>query len=299
MIYLYKIHGLNVASELPLPELAQHVQAGVEPEVWIRLASLPEFVEAEATPLDFVKLVNRGALFTIENVARFLVRNGREIIVDIQSNADLALVRIVLFGSVMGMICAQRKILALHASSVVFHDRVIAFTGQSGAGKSTLAAHCLTAGAKLMSDDFLVVTMNPGPNAVAHPGMPSVKLWLDALSDLGREPEGLRPDWFRAEKFHVPVESVKTPLPLTRLYVLERDETAGVGQVKRLTGALAIDAIIANTYRIELIELTGGREWHFQQCARLAQAIEVVELRRNYSPENLSLTAVRIISEFD
>jgi hypothetical protein len=40
-------------------------------------------------------------------------------------------------------------------------------------------------------------------------------------SDFGRSPDGLRPDWFRAEKFHVPVAHAQTPLPLARVCVLE------------------------------------------------------------------------------
>jgi hypothetical protein len=297
MIYHYKIHGLNVASELRLPELAQHFDVSPEPELWIKLLSLPEFDDAKDTELGFAKLVNMGVLFTIENAGRFLVRDGREIIIDIQPNSDPGLIRIFLFGSVMGMICAQRGMLALHASSVVFHDRVIAFTGDSGAGKSTLAAHCLNTGAKLMSDDLLVVSAGPGSKAVAHPGMPGVKLWLDALVDLGRETKGLRADWFRSDKFHVPVEYANVPLPLARLYVLKKDDTSGAAEFKRLTGALAIDAIIGNSYRMEFIELIGGREWHFQYCAMLAQTIEVFELRRNNSLGTLSLTASRIKSE--
>jgi hypothetical protein len=297
MKYRYRIHGLNVVSELMLPELAEHHEAGVAPEVSIKVSALPEFTDARETEVGFAKLVNAGILFTIEDAGRILVCDGREILIDIQPNSDPALIRMFLFGSVMGMICAQRKMLALHASSVVFRDRVVAFAGESGAGKSTLAAHCLKLGARLMSDDLLVVSARPGPEVVAFPGMPSVKLWLDALTNWGREPEGLRADWFRSEKFHVPVEYADSPLPLARLYVLKKDDATGAAELTRLTGGLAMNAIIANTYRTELIELIGGRGWHFHQCAELAKSIEIFELRRDNSLGGLSLTASRIRSE--
>jgi len=106
------------------------------------------------------------------------------------------------------------------------------------------------------------------------------------LDNLGRSPDGLRPDWFRAEKFHVPVTYAQTPLPLARLCVLEHDEAAAIGQFRRLAGAHALNAIVTNSFPPEYFETHDGRESHFQQCAVLARTIEVFELRqnRNLSP---------------
>jgi hypothetical protein len=291
MPYFYRVHGFNIASELELTELVQRRRPDNRPDVRVRMASLPALADVRPTSLPFLSAVGKDALFIIDNAGRYLVRGGREVLIDAEPGADLALVRLFLFGPALWMVCCQRGLLTLHASSVAFDDRVVAFTGPQGAGKSTLAAHSLAAGGVLMSDDFLVVSIADGGTAFAHPGMPSLKLWRDALVDLGRSPDGLRPDWFRAEKFHVPVTHAQAPLPLARLCVLEHDEAAVVGQFRRLSGAHALNAIMTNSFPPEYFETCDGRESHFQQCAALARTIEVFELRQNRNLESLRSTA--------
>lgn len=291
MPYFYGVHGLSIASELELPELGQQDRMSDHPDVRIRSSALPPLSDVRPTSLSFLSAAGKDALLTFDDAGRYLVRGGREILVDVHPEADPALVRLFLFGPALGMICCQRGLLALHASSVAFDDRVVAFAGPQGAGKSTLAAHSLAAGGVLMSDDLLVVSAADGGPALAQPGMPSLKLWRDALAHLGRSSAGLHPDWFRAEKFHVPATRAQTPLPLARLCVLENDEAAEVGTFRRLSGAHALHAIVTNSFPPEYFGTNESRELHFQQCASLARTIEVVELRQNRNLENLRSTA--------
>jgi hypothetical protein len=332
MPYFYSVHGLTLASELELPELPRRTQASERVDVWVRLSSLPPLADAKPTAIPYLRTINGGALFDLEDVgryfvqpgaeipsdlpvgryfaqnggisidtraARYLVQDGRDVLIDIHPQADLALVRLFLFGSIMGMICHQRGLLALHASAVAFGNRVVAFSGPPAAGKSTLAAHCLDAGGKLMADDVLVTSMEPAVGALAQPGMPNLKLWDDALAQLGRRSDGLRRDWYRAEKFHVPAERAAKPLPLVRIYVLAADDAAGAGAFDRLSGTLAAEAIIANTYRIEYVDAARGRARHFQRCAELANLIEVVRLRRIRGPEQVQSTAALVVADLD
>jgi hypothetical protein len=194
------------------------------------------------------------------------------------------------------MICHQRGLLVLHASAVAGDGRAVAFTGCPGAGKSTLAAHCLAAGAELVADDVLVLSFTPQGDVLAHPGMPNVKLWRDALACLGHDDEGLRPDWFRAEKFHLPANDVKSPVPLEAIYVLDIDESAGDGKYISLKGQVAAACLIAHTYRVEYLDAASRRETHFQDCIRLASTTDVVLLKRESAGVRLPATAARIMS---
>ena len=129
--------------------------------------------------------------------------------------------------------------------------------------------------------------------------MPNLKLWRDALSQLGRETTGLRPDWWRAEEFHVPADDVScAAVPLVRLYVLGSDETAGSGECERLRGHRAANAVFANTYRNEYLDVAGRRNDHFYDCVRLASQIEIVSLLRASNPVLLSATAAEIVGHF-
>lgn len=67
----------------------------------------------------------------------------------------------------------------LHSTVVDFGGRAIGLVGASGAGKSTLAAHLLTRGGKLLTDDMLRITFQ-GDRALAHPGPQRLKLFEES-----------------------------------------------------------------------------------------------------------------------
>jgi len=295
--YAYQVHGLVLHSQLELPELAcRGVADGLAADILVLEGAIPG-AETVATAVPYLQLSEDAAIFSFGGAGRILVRGGRDVVVEASPEADMALLRLYLFGSVMGMICHQRGLIGLHASAVAINGRAVAFTGEPGGGKSTLAAHCLAAGAQLVADDLLVLSFDERLGVLAHAGMPNVKLWRDALGVLGRAPDGLRPDWWRADKFHVPADDVKSPVPLQRLYVLAADPDAGDGERERLKGRSAAGALIANTFRVEYLDAAGRRDSHFRECIRLASAIEVVRLRRAVDPARLPSTAAQIVGE--
>jgi hypothetical protein len=295
--HVYQVHGLTLSSQFFLPELARReVGDGARADILISDGEVPAVSEA-VPEVPELRLAGDAAIFDFPSAGRILVRGGREVIVERAPGADLALLRLYLFGSVMGMVCHQRGRIGLHASAVEIGGRAVAFTGQSGAGKSTLAAHCLAAGARLVADDLVVLSFDERAGILAHPGMPNVKLWRDALNTLGLETDGLSPDWWRADKFHMPAADVSGPIPLTRLYVLDVDSGAGDGMSERLRGRAAAGSLIANTFRVEYLDAAKRRDSHFHDCMRLASAIEVVRFRRAADPARLPATAVQILDE--
>ena len=300
MSYQYIIHGLRIASELKLPELAERPDQW-PPDAWIRHGRLGQLTAMRPTSLPYLSLVadTDEAVITVEHVGRFLVKNGSDIVVDLVSGADEALARAYLFGRVMAMLCTQRGLLTLHASAVAFGDRVLAFAGRAGGGKSTLAASCVAAGGKLMSDDLLVVSVGEGGKAFAQPGAPSVKLWRDSLSFLGRDCSGLRTDWYRAEKFHLPLSTVEAPLPLARLYVIDPDGECGLDNFQRLAGAASLHALLMNNYRPDYVELLDRSEANFRLSAQVAQTIEVFALTPTRSFGALIPTVSRAIADLN
>ena len=79
------------------------------------------------------------------------------------------------------MILHQRSLLPLHANAMVVEGRAIGFMGHPGAGKSTLAAWFHDRGFDVLADDVCVVTPGPDGRPLAHPGIPRLRLWREAL----------------------------------------------------------------------------------------------------------------------
>jgi hypothetical protein len=136
MTYAYKVHGLTFGCQFPLPELMRRqVPAGSRPDLTVRHGAIDE-TETQCTEVPYLKLTRNAALFTFDGVGQFLVRNGHEITLKASEGVDGALLRLHLFGSIMGMACHQRGLLILHASAIAINGRAVAFAGAPGAGKS-------------------------------------------------------------------------------------------------------------------------------------------------------------------
>jgi hypothetical protein len=300
MQYFYDLHGLILASEFAMPELDLRRRAATcAADLHIALG---EFPAEPLTPTDvpYIGAANGHALMTIPGVGRYRVSNGREVLVEPETGVDLSLVRLFILGSVIGLVCHQRGLLPLHASAIEFEGGAIAFVGNPGQGKSTLAAHCLAHGpVHLVADDILVVSFDRSGRPWAHPGMPSVKLWRDALEALGQPVDGLRPDWLRADKFHLPITErlVQAPLPLSRVYVLDDDPDAGPGRIQPVSGAAAAAALIAHTYRVEYLDATAQRPQHFAASTRLAGAVAVRRLTRRRDLAQIGATVDAIFDD--
>lgn len=95
-------------------------------------------------------------------------------------NADEANVREDILGPVLAVAMHQAGRLCLHGSSVVLPAGAISFLAPKHYGKSTIAMATISKGAQLLTDDSLPV--QPGPPAMACPGVASVRFWDDTRS---------------------------------------------------------------------------------------------------------------------
>lgn len=299
-LHRYRVHGFVLESEIELPELAERRVAAEAPvDVRIRLGSVTRPADASHSELKFVP-VPGGVVLDIAGVARYLAEGGKAITIEPCSAAEPELMRVFLLGSVIAMVCLQQDCLVLHASAVAFDDRAVAFVGDQGAGKSTLAAYCVKAGARLVADDLLRISIPEQGPPGAYPGMPLLKLWRNALDGLGRSSAGLVRDYWRMDKFLVPFgdPAAETTLPLRCIYVLEADQDVKEELFDRLTGATAVTAIVANSHGLSSIDAVGKRFDHFRDCVHVARSVEVLRLKRRRDLAQLPRTAALIARTF-
>ncbi len=291
----YRLFGLPIRSALPLPELVPDAHGAADP-VEIRLGAVAPPPPQDAST-HWLTRVPDGAVLSVTDVGRFAIREGREIVIDPDGAASERNLRLFLLGSAMGALLHQRRLLPLHANAIDVDGKAVAFLGHSGAGKSTLAAAFHDAGHDILSDDVCVVTPDAG-DFVAHPGIPRLRLWRDAIERSGRETDDYERAFDALDKYTVPVAiaSRSSALPIGSIFLLARGSDTSSVEIRPLRGTAAMRALMENTYRGGFIPITGDTRAHFEACLALSRAVPVFELSRPWTSADQGETLAGIRS---
>lgn len=290
-------YGLRIRSELALPELGPALAAG-EPDVTIRLGMIDRPPLAVAPDSKAAFDVRPGeAYFFYPLAGKFLIRAGCEITLAPIEGADAGNLRFLTLGVALGITLHMRGRLALHASAVVVNGRAVAFLGESGEGKSTLAARLLRRGHTLLTDDVLALSSDQGETR-AWPGFPQLKLWPDALRDMGDDPEALPTLLSVSEKrsYRLQERFAGGSLPLQRIYVLGGGHAISSTP---LEPQQAFQELAGNTYALRFIGAAGSTAEHLRQCAHLVRTVQIHRLRRPYRLDQLDAVAELIEREME
>lgn len=281
-IHHYKAFGLNIESALPCLELAPSRSV---PDVRIRYGAVPDALADATGKGPYYQARANRLLLIIEDVARYLVSDGREIIIERAPGSRDDEVRLYLLGSAFGALLHQRGLLPLHGSAIEVNGGAVVFLGPSGLGKSTLAGTFYKRGYRVMTDDVCVLSISEEGIPVVLPGYPQLKLGAEVARNLGENPLEVgrgEPPW---EKHGLPLRKgfCETPLPLRRLYVLTTTETQKFELIP-LKGMEKFTVLLNNTYRFCFLDGQGGKVLHFKQCAALTQHAAVSRVIRPSAP---------------
>ncbi len=300
-MYNYTAYGLNIGSELVLPELQTSTDDS-EINIIIRFGSVNCFLPEPFESWSYFQLARESAYLSWKVVGKFQVRSGREIIIEPFPNVEEQIIRLPLLGSVLAMALHQRQLLVLHGSAVAINDGAAIFIGAKGQGKSTMAATLYGRGHQLIADDVAAVKINDLGIHTLIPGFPQIKLWPEAAkAALGDEAETLRRIHPEVEKRARPTfdRFTSIPLPVKRIYVLG---TGSVSQIKPLKPQEAVTRLIANSYIPMLLgeEFRRDRQLalHFHQCMNLANSLPIYRLERPRSLDLLTDVADLVEEDF-
>jgi len=290
----YSLGGLRIASDFPLfgvQVCGQNAEQGCE--VSIRCAPIGEEVaSATAWFLDGQfsgKYNGREILLESASVGRFLVREGREILMDLAPSSDHDQVRAYLLGAVFGALCHQRGITPLHASAIDVKNGCAAFVGASGAGKSTLVAALARHGRQVIADDECFWQIGAGAEVLAWPGINGIRLWDDMRIALGFDGPGVQRQMRGYDKYFVSISPPPNPTQprlLRRVYQLHRVRD-GSPKLTRLYGAEAVEVLLQNVYPPSLADRLGYERDVFLACAAVARNIPVFRFSRPTNFANL------------
>lgn len=280
-MFSYVAYGLGIRSTVPLPELISR-EAAVD--VNIRTGKIDRPLPERDDDGNYLRATAEEAHLFWPGEGSMLVRGGCEIVVDYPPHVDVRALRLSVLGPALGVLLHQRRYLVLHASAVQMLGGAVCFLGASGWGKSTVAATLHALGHRLVTDDLLPIRFGDD-EPVTFPGFPQLKLWPEAATALGNNPDALplvQPGLVK-RVCRVAEDFTLGSLPVKQIYVLAmgRDLT-----IERLQLREALLELVRHTYTNRLLVTTETIKAHFQQCSSLVNEVPVYRLRR---PHALSL----------
>ena len=294
----YFAYGLRIRSPLALPFQTLHSTptSKLGADVTIRIgptpAGLPNPIwkapQRESVPGAFL-------MTTVDNVARYLVTDGRDILVE-PCGGSWPEIAAFLVDVPFAALLRQRGLTTLHASAVEAQGGAALFAGCSGAGKSSLAAALVRRGCALVSDDIAAVQADADGRFMAWPSSPAARMCGDVLQALGWRLGGLRMVPNGAGKYLVRMAPFrKAPLAVRVIYTLgARTRAAGV-EIERVPFKQAVHGLLLHTYRRQLTQGSGRQDEHFRNVRALAAQVPVFHVVR--SARSFELPALDALAE--
>ena len=291
----YAAYGLHVRSTVVMPFARPWDSPADDPDVMVRLGRTPEALP-DAIGRKPGLWENAAGVFlqTIDGVARYLVTNGRDVLVE-PRGGDESAIGSFLSTSIFGAVLQQRGVMAFHAGSVTADGGAVLFLGGSGIGKSSLAAALHDRGYDLLADDVTGVVLDRGAHRpVALPSLPCFRLRPDML-DATRHVDArdrVRPG---IEKYLAPATRFHAaPLPVRAACVLTIHNRPDV-RVEPAPPAGAFKQLSRHTYRKLLLHGHGQQMTHFRVLTAMARSVPLARVTRPAVPCRLDLLANRIM----
>ena len=278
--YYYHICGLNVRSEIELPE-AWEVPCFNTPEVEIYYGKMPAQVNEQkecGSKAGYWR--PNSTWFHTEHVGDFYVSEGKEIVVELEEMIDDRLLRAMILGAGIGNILVHKNILALHGGAVVSNNQTIIVCGDCGSGKSTIVNELIKNQYCLLADDTVAIKQEEG-TVMAIPAYPQQKLCKDAAIHSGYDIGKLvRLDEER-EKYAIPrsEEFVNQPTKIQALFYMVKTQQ-GELKIEEVLGSEKLTMIVDNLYMSQLYQVIGVPPELMLQCIDVAKQIPVYRVER-------------------
>jgi hypothetical protein len=207
-----------------------------------------------------------------------------------------------LFGTVFALWLERRGTLALHASAAAVGGTAVGFIAASKGGKTSTACAMAQAGHPLLSEDLLPLRVD-NHRYVADPGYPMVRMWPDQAR------------WFTGEVEHHPLvhrdfdkrrvtvgeggfaSFQHDPLPLGGLYLLHRDPTVAVPEIRPVEGQAALIELLRTSFLPVEVERFGWQGRRLRAFASLLHEVPLRELRYPPGFERLPEVVATVVGD--
>ena len=275
----YRIHGLILQSEFPLPHAVPDFgdDAAV---VQVCRGTRPHAGDAIRVG-DWLSGTPQALQFRVPKVGGFVCADGREIWVAPEPGASSEKVELFTLGTALGIIHYQRGDFPLHGAFIADGDRACGVCGASGEGKSTLGLALARSGSALLSDDVAIVRFVRGEPYV-YAENTHLKLWDNSVRHFALPIEDDARVDERQAKYYVPVPT-RAPAVAPRLSALVFLESGPPGSeplIEPLKSIAALATLREHTYRSFLIDALNLHKQHLEFGAALLKKVRMVRFRR-------------------
>ena len=233
-------------------------------------------IDVRGAPVRFVA-TPRHAWFGIDGRVSFSVRDGTEVVVEVESDAAEVDLDGYLQATVAALVLAQRGEFAIHATAVDIDGAAVAMSGPRGIGKSTTALGLVQRGGRLLADDVLPLT-RAGERIVMHPTGRALHVFPHAARRMDYDLGSATRLGEQVDKVALAVP-VSGPRPLDAVALLTCVPDARAVSARRIAGVDAFGRVHENIYRIELLASLYPREL-FSWAADVAASVPVFEIER-------------------
>lgn len=290
-MYKYHAYGLNIHSEIFLPELVDNESHPAD--LIIKYGEVDPFEG---------KTVREGVNFRETGYAKyrfwdeigiFKISSGNQIIVQPAKDVEKVILRKFILGTVFANLLHQRGFLVLHASAVQIHNYAVAFLGSKNKGKSTTALEFYNKGHSIVADDYIPIK-SENNNSIAYTGFPQLKLTEEHLNRCGFNFEDFEGS-SKSEKYYYPAENLfkLTKLTLKNIYILERGLKNSISSLKNQE---AFIELIRNNFGISRYKESDLKR-SFLQCRDLIRNVTIKKLEIGSLPELTNLVLKDLSSD--
>lgn len=294
-MYTYSAYQLMLSSELLLPELCP-IDASIENPIAIVFGhARREKVTNPRVQGLYYHIQPEACWLEIPNITRFLIKQGRYIIVEPFPGVDEDSLRLFLYTICIPLVLIYHNFFLLHGGAIHWGEQAVAFLANFGQGKSTLLASFLTrdylyskrsdptkasdlsAKSIFLSDDICVLNQD----GVILPGLPHLQLREDSMKELGIEKNTLKRIRPTVQKWFVPVQQACYSQPdlLKTVYMINPTNRSDV-QLTPLVGLKKVQYLKKYIYQPLLVKGLGKDLFYFYQCAALAARITATYVER-------------------
>ena len=292
----HRVFRLNVDACLPLPtELADDATS---PDIEILEGSVPSALPDARTQGVRFQVGAGRVLLSVDGVARFLIETGRRITIAREPAADDDDVRAFLLGPAFGALLHQRGELVLRGSAIVLGGEGVLLLGASGAGKSTLVTALEKHGGTFLADDLCLVRPDADGRMRVHAGFNQLKLWPDALAQLGLSASGLPGVRRGVEKRIIRRDRGGEPssVLLQKIYVLRTHGRREIAFTPA-AGVHKFHLLNQRTYRSDFIDGLDEKASHHRLAMQLARQTPLTIVHRPDGLSQLDALATRCLED--